>query len=80
MKREVYIRTEKEDREYIVTELVRRAGYEDLVDHRVFESWQDCQWTLLALTRASKFALEHGLACPADTKRAVGKIESLPRY
>lgn len=66
-----------EGRNYIVTEQAR--GYEDLVNGRVFDTWQDAQYTLLALSRCSRYALEHGLACPADTRNAVRKIKTLPR-
>ena len=55
-------------------------GFDELVDHRIFETLQDVQFTLLALGRASKFALEHGLACPRDTRKAIEHIESLPKY
>jgi len=55
-------------------------GFDELVDHRIFDTLQDVHFTLLALGRASKFALEHGLACPADTKGAIKHIESLPKY
>ena len=73
--RDIYITAGGE--KYIVTEQCR--GYEDLVENRVFDSWQDAQYTLMALTRGSRYALEHGLACPADMKNAVRKIKALPR-
>lgn len=79
MKKEVWIRCEDNGKEYIVTELVG-SGYEDLVNRRIFESHQDAQYTLMALKRSSKFALEYGLACPADLKNAIKKIENLPVY
>ena len=78
-KKEVWIKCEDNGKEYIVTELTG-CGYEDLVNHRIFKSHQDAQYILLALKRGTKFALEHGLACPADLKNAIKKIESLPKY
>lgn len=74
-KKEVRIKCEDNGKEYIVTELVG-SGYEDLVDRRIFKSHQDAQYTLMALKRGSKFALEHGLACPADLKNAIKKIKT----
>nr|DAP31897.1 MAG TPA: hypothetical protein [Caudoviricetes sp.] len=56
------------------------SKYEDLVNHRIFKNHSDAQYTLMALKRGSKFALEHALACPADLKNAIKKIESLPKY
>ena len=79
MIKEIWIKCEDNGKEYIVTELTGN-GYEDIVNHRIFKSQQDAQYTLLALKRGSKFALEHGLACPADLKNAIKKIESLPKY
>ena len=55
-------------------------SWDELVDHRVFENLQDVQYTLLALSRGSRFALEHGLACPRDTRKAVEKITALSKY
>ena len=55
--------------------------FRELVNRRVFETIKDMQLTLLALERgASRYALEHGHACPADTKRAIDKIKALPTY
>lgn len=65
------------NKEYIVTEQAR--GYEDLINGRIFNDFQDAQYTLLALSRGSRYALEHGLACPADTKNAIRKIKALPK-
>ena len=79
MKKEVWIKCEDNGKEYIVTELVG-FGYEDLVNHRIFKNHSDAQYTLMALKRGSKFALEHALACPVDLKNAIKKIESLPKY
>lgn len=79
MKKEVWIKCEDNGKEYIVTELVG-SGYEDLVNHRIFKNHSDAQYTLMSLNRGTKFALEHGLACPADLKNAIKKIESLPKY
>lgn len=55
-------------------------GYEDLVDHRIFDNLQDVQYTLLALSRGKAAAYERGFACPADTRKAIEKIKNLPRY
>ena len=79
MKKEVWIKCEDNSKEYIVTELVG-SGYEDLVNHRIFKNHDDAQYTLMALKRCTRFALEHALACPADIKNAIKKIESLPKY
>lgn len=79
MKKEIWIKCEDNGKEYIVTELVV-SEYEDLVNHRIFKNHSDAQYTLMALKRGSKFALEHALACPADLKNAIKKIESLPKY
>ena len=79
MKKEVWIKCEDNCKEYIVTELVC-SGYEDLVNHRIFKNHTDAQYTLMALKRGTRFALEHALACPADLKNAIKKIESLPKY
>lgn len=79
MKKEIWIKCENNGKEYIVTELVD-SGYEELVNHRIFKDQQDAQYTLMALKRGSKFALEHGLACPADLKNAIKKIEKLKKY
>lgn len=55
-------------------------GYEELVDHRIFETMDDVHNTLLALGRATKDALARGLACPRDTRKAIEHIESLSKY
>ena len=55
--------------------------FDELVNHRIFDTLQDVQYTMMALQRGkSKYALEHGLACPADTKNAIKHIESLAKY
>ena len=77
-KQEVKVMT-KDKGEYIVTELVN-IGMEELVNGRVFDTHQDMQYTLMALKRGTKYALDHGLACPSDFKRAVKKIQGLPKY
>ena len=77
--KEVWIKCEDNCKEYIVTELVD-SGHEDLVNHRIFKNHADAQYALMALKRGTKFALEHALACPADIKNAIKKIESLPKY
>ena len=79
MKKEVWIKCEDNQKEYIVTELVG-SGYEDLVNHRIFKDHTDAQYTLLALKRCNKYSLEHALVCPIDIKNAIIKIESLPKY
>jgi hypothetical protein len=79
MVKEVWIKCKDDGKEYLVTELVK-SGFEELVNERVFDNHTDAQFTLLALTRATSFALEHGLACPADFKNAIKKIKNLPRY
>ena len=56
------------------------CDFDELVNHRIFETLQDVQFTLLALSRNTKFELEHGLACPVDTKNAIKHIESLSKY
>lgn len=55
-------------------------GYEDLVNHRVFDTLDDVKYTLLALGRGTPEALERGLACPRDTREAIEYIKSLPKY
>ena len=56
-------------------------GYDELVNHRIFETMDDLKFTMMALSRGgSKYALQHGLACPADIKNAIKHIESLSRY
>ena len=77
--KEVNVWINEKNYELPVTEITP-IGYEDLVNHRIFETLNDVQYTLLALGRASKFALEHGLACPRDTRKAIEHIESLPKY
>ena len=77
--REINVWVNEKNYELPVTSITP-FGYEDLVDHRIFETIQDVQYTLLALGRASKFALEHGLACPRDTKKAIEHIKSLQKY
>lgn len=79
MRKEVWIRCKDNNKEYVVTELTK-TGFEDLVHERIFDTHEDAQYTLLALSRATPFALERGLACPADTKRAIKKIQNLPKY
>ena len=55
--------------------------FDELVNHRVFETMDEMKYTLMALERgASRYALEHGLACPRDTRKAIEKISELPRY
>lgn len=55
--------------------------FDDLVNHRVFETLKDMHYTLMALSRGvSRYSLEHGLACPRDTRKAIEKIEALPKY
>lgn len=55
--------------------------FDELVNRRVFETLNDVHYTLMALSRgASRYALEHGLACPRDTRKAIEKINALPRY
>lgn len=77
--REIKVWVNEKNYELPVTEIVP-FGYEDLVDHRIFETLEDVQYTLLALGRCSKFALERGLACPVDTKRAIKHIKGLEKY
>ena len=55
--------------------------FDDLVNYRVFETLQDVHYTLMALNRGtSSYSLEHGLACPRDTRKAIEKISALPKY
>lgn len=54
--------------------------FRELVNHRVFKTLQDVQYTMLALSRGTKCALERGLACPLDTKNAIRYIETLEKY
>lgn len=77
--REVNVWINEKNYELPVAELTP-LGFEELVDHRIFETLNDVQFTLLALGRASKYALEYGLACPIDVKNAIKHIESLARY
>ena len=77
--REVNVWVTEKNYELPVSELTP-IGFEDLVNHRIFETMDDVHYTLLALGRASKYALEHGLACPKDTKWAIKHIETLKRY
>lgn len=78
--REVNVWIKERNYELPVEQLVP-FGFEDLVNHRIFETMDDMNYTLLALSRGkSRFALEHGLACPIDTKNAIKHIESLERY
>lgn len=78
--RQVCVWVNEKDYELPVAELVPYQ-FDDLVNRRVFETLQDVHYTLMALSRgASKFSLEHGLACPRDTARAIKKIEALPIY
>lgn len=77
--REVNVWINEKNYELPVAELTP-YGYEELVNHRIFETLQDMHYALLALSRVSKYALEHGLACPADTKNAIKHIESLKKY
>lgn len=80
MRKEITIMC-NDGKEYIVTEIAKRYNLCDLLDHRIFEEdWSSAQCTLMALTRGSKFALEHGLACPRDFKNAVKKIEGFKKY
>lgn len=77
-KREIWIKCENDNKEYIVTELVP-FGYEDLVDHRIFPNHTDMQYMMLTLGK-SKWAYQHGLGCPADAKNVIKKIESMQKY
>ena len=77
--REVNVWVTEKNYELPVSELTP-IGFEELVNHRVFDTLSDVQYTLLALGRASHSALERGLACPRDTRCAIEHIESLERY
>ena len=78
-RREVNVWVREKNYELPVAEITP-YGFDELVNHRVFETMDDVQYTLLALGRASKFALERGLACPRDTRNAIEHIESLETY
>lgn len=55
--------------------------YWDLIDHRIFPTLKEFQDLMMALGRGnSQYALSHGMACPADTKNAIKRIESLEKY
>lgn len=78
--REVNVWVNEKNYELPVAEITP-PQFDGLVDHRVFETLNDVHYTLLALSRGgSRYSLEHGLACPRDTKKAIDKIASLPRY
>ena len=77
--RDIRVWVTEKNYELPVAELVPWK-FDDLVNHRVFETMDDVHYTLLALSRGSRFALERGLACPADTRHAIEYIESLNKY
>lgn len=78
--REITVWIREKGYELPISELIPHQ-FDDLVDHRIFETMKDMHYTLMALDRgASKYSLEHGLACPVDTRKAVEKIISLPKY
>lgn len=79
MMKDIWIKCNDDNKEYNVVYSVK-PEFAELVNERVFESHRDAQFTLMALERGTKYALEHGLACPADFKNAVKKIQSLPKY
>lgn len=55
--------------------------FHELVDHRIFDNLRDAQFIFMALQRGkSQYALSHGLACPADTKRAIKTIEAMEKF
>lgn len=77
--KEVNVWVNEKDYELPIGEFVP-DGLEELIDHRIFETLDDVQFTLLALRRTTKYALEHGLACPIDVKNAIKHIKSLAKY
>lgn len=78
--REVNILTKNDNIIRNVAELVP-VQFDELVDHKIFDNLTDAQYLFMALKRGkSQWALSHGLACPADTKNAIKRIESLPTY
>lgn len=78
--REVNILTKDDNIIRNVAELVPYQ-FDELVDHRIFDNLEDAQFIFMALSRGkSQWALSHGLACPADTKRAVKAIEAMEKF
>lgn len=66
-------------KEYYVT--YSAGNFAEYVNRRIFEcSFAEAQYILLALNRGTVYALEHGLACPADFKWAMNKIKSFKTY
>ena len=76
--REVNVWVKEKNYELPVTELTP-FRYDELVNHRVFETLKDVQYTLLALS-TSKGAIDRGLGCPRDVRKAIEHIESLATY
>ena len=75
MIRKVMVRVLEKGYELDVAELVP-FRFTDLVQHRVFATLNDMNYTLMALTY-------DGAAwgsCPADVNDAVEKIRNLPKY
>ena len=78
--REVNVWVKEKNYELPVAEITP-PQFDGLVDRRVFETLNDVQYTLLALSRSgSRYSLEHGLSCPRDARKAIEKINNLPRY
>ena len=78
--REVKVWVTEKNYELNITELCPWR-YDEMVNGRVFGTLEDMNYTMLALTRgASRYAMEHGMACPRDTRVAIEKINALPKY
>ena len=77
--KEIRVWLKDENTDAIINELVP-SKYANLVNGKVFQNRNDMQNTMMALSRGSKFALEHGLAAPNDLTDAIKKIEALEDY
>ena len=67
---------------YEVSELLKRTNhkYDELINHRIFESLKEAQRIFLQLNNNGTYSMEHSFVTPAGIEYGVNEIKNKETY